>query len=176
VTETFNVQRSAEARDLVDEMRRQLERWGKQSYPPGTSEVYREACDLARAECDQAERDGRLTWFHILKEEFFEVASEEDDRRLEKELIQVMAVCGSWLRDLREKRGHRGARVGVRSGDRVTVDSGLNHDGPVTGTAEFVDEVTLHVRDEVKKGLLHVYAWEDVANLTVTRGREHQDE
>lgn len=100
----LNVLDTREAHDLVTEMRAQLKRWGRQSHPNGTSEEHREACDLARARCDEADRNGVVTWLHILNEEFLEAASEEDEHRLEKELIQVMAVCGSWLRDLREKR------------------------------------------------------------------------
>lgn len=43
---------------------------------------------------------GRVTWLHILLEEFAEVAKEDDPERLREELIQVAAVAVSWAEKL----------------------------------------------------------------------------
>jgi hypothetical protein len=182
VTEDLSVINTPEASDLVAEMRRQLKRWGRQSHPNGTSADHREACDRARAECDEADRNGGVTWLHILNEEFLEAASEVDEHRLEAELIQVMAVCGSWLRDLREKRRALEPREPWRrvgAGDRVTVDSGLNDGTPVTGTALFVNELLLILKPDDEDGrsrAQRTYQWEDVAELTVHRGRDYRED
>ena len=43
-----------------------------------------------------------VTWLDILLEEFSEAAMERDPKRLDEELIQVAAVCVSWVEKLRD--------------------------------------------------------------------------
>lgn len=86
------------------EVDRQIEKWGDQSHPNGTSYIeWGDYSNIARAQCDDAARAGELTWAYILNEEFAEAMAEEDPELLYKELEQVAAVCVSWMKDL--KRG-----------------------------------------------------------------------
>lgn len=77
---------------------RQEERWGEQSHPDGTG--LPEDAVIAqddRMVCQQAAREGILTYRHILQEEVSEAFAEADPRRLRAELIQVSAVAAAWV-------------------------------------------------------------------------------
>jgi len=52
---------------------------------------------IARAACDEAHKAGRLTWRHILCEEYAEAVAEVDPVKLRAELIQVAAVAVKWV-------------------------------------------------------------------------------
>jgi len=53
----------------------------------------------------QFDEETRLpTWMHLVREEIAEAFQESDPVRLEEELIQVAALCCSWVERLR-KRG-----------------------------------------------------------------------
>lgn len=86
---------------IKDEMARQVAKWGEQEHPGGTGgwPAAMEA-NYYRNACDGAAKDGTVTWRHILLEEVYEALAETDPERLTTELIQVAAVCGSWIRDL----------------------------------------------------------------------------
>jgi hypothetical protein len=47
------------------------------------------------------ERHDRPTWMHLVREEIAEAFKESDPERLEEELIQVAALCVSWVEKLR---------------------------------------------------------------------------
>lgn len=51
--------------------------------------------------------DGTVTWWHILREEVFEAAAEEDPDKLRAELVQVAAVALKWAEaiDRRNRAG-----------------------------------------------------------------------
>jgi len=103
--------------DVVQERRRQDERWGKLAQRadvpdfPDTSHV---APDQLEAEAGvnlsfarhSAERHcketGRETccWFHVLWEEVEEAFAEKDPKRLREELVQVAAVAVCWIEAL----------------------------------------------------------------------------
>lgn len=84
--------------EILEERIRQDKKWGEQNHPNGTSiALFKEKCDALREACDQAHKDGTLTWMHILFEEFYEAMAEEDPSALRKELIQVSAVAGGWI-------------------------------------------------------------------------------
>lgn len=53
-------------------------------------------------------RQGRPTWMHLVREEIAESFAESDPERLEEELLQVAALCVSWVESLR-KRAHDAA-------------------------------------------------------------------
>jgi hypothetical protein len=53
--------------------------------------------DIARADCQEAAKDGSLTWMLILREEFYEAFAEADPAALRAELIQVAAVAVAWV-------------------------------------------------------------------------------
>jgi hypothetical protein len=78
---------------------RQDDRFGWfRDYPDGTSRStsYDWELTAAREALASAEKAGKLTWRHILQEEFFEVSFENDPARLKVELIQVAAVATAW--------------------------------------------------------------------------------
>lgn len=84
--------------EVRDERAAQDEKWGKQNHPSGTGWKYQQLeAFAARARCDDNAEMGTLTWFDILREEFWEAAAEEDADRLREELIQVAAVAVAWV-------------------------------------------------------------------------------
>jgi hypothetical protein len=44
------------------------------------------------------------TWMHLVREEIAEAFQESDQDRLEEELIQVAALCTSWVERIRKRR------------------------------------------------------------------------
>lgn len=50
------------------------------------------------------EEKGLPTWMHLVREEIAEVFQESDEQRLEEELIQVAALCTSWVERIRARR------------------------------------------------------------------------
>lgn len=87
--------------EVVNEMGRQVELWGIQHHPLGTGGVgSKEAADFAKQTCDTAAANGHATWADILLEEVREALAETDPAKVRTELIQVMAVCGSMVRDI----------------------------------------------------------------------------
>jgi hypothetical protein len=91
----------AEVFNLIDAERgRQEVKWGHQTHPNGTDENYSWIADAYRDACDQAARDGLVTWHDILLEEVFEALAEEDEVKLQTELIQAIAVAVNWVEDL----------------------------------------------------------------------------
>lgn len=85
--------------DVEIERARQRGKWGEQHHPDGTFPYLSSAANVAREQCDYAARNGRLTWKHILAEEFYEAISETEWPRLRKELVQVAAVAVAWVED-----------------------------------------------------------------------------
>lgn len=87
--------------EVEQECQRQVSIWGIQRLPDGTGgTAARQIADQVRRRCQQAAAAGQVTWKHILSEEIAEAYAEVDDERLREELIQVAAVCASWVRDL----------------------------------------------------------------------------
>lgn len=106
------------------EMNAQVEQWGEQNHPDGTGAAYVSMQDHPvpgdmaktfvegiasryRMATENAAKEGKLTWRHIILEEMFEAMAEDDGEKLEKEIVQVLAVGFSWLaaRDRRDARG-----------------------------------------------------------------------
>lgn len=89
----------AEAVDL--ECQRILRKWGDQHHPLGTgSSISREIAAFSRLLCQEAARTGRVTWRHILTEEFREAMAATNLHDLNEELVQVAAVCFMIISDL----------------------------------------------------------------------------
>ncbi|WP_435610006.1 NUDIX hydrolase [Streptomyces sp. C10-9-1] len=87
--------------DVDAERQAQLTKWGDQRRPDGTSgHNFRREADAARRSCQAAASRDAVTWFHILREEFWEAMSETDPERLRAELVQVASVCAAWIHDL----------------------------------------------------------------------------
>jgi hypothetical protein len=94
---------------ILEERVRQDAKWGEQNHCDGTGAEYKQMADAARASCDRAAKEGRLTWKHILTEEFMEAMAESDVNKLENELIQTIAVGVSWLEAIwrRDRNGQK---------------------------------------------------------------------
>ena len=93
--------------DIGEERERQFTKWGPQHHPDGTghpSAAFQR--DQARARCDAAAAEGRVTWNHILTEEFCEARAETDPVKLRKELVQVAAVATAWVEDIDSRDVH----------------------------------------------------------------------
>jgi hypothetical protein len=93
--------------DVWEERARQHAKWGEQNLPDGTRNggsrlVLREQ---ARNACERAARENRLTYAHVLEEEFYEVLCEEDLDSLRTELVQLAAVAVQWVEAIDRRRG-----------------------------------------------------------------------
>ena len=102
--------------EVALEMFRQVLKWGIQSHPEYTANGVPIASTqpmLAKALCDAKATDGSLSWWDILFEEVLEaydelnahmlVKKEIDIQKLRTELIQIAAVCCSWVEDIDRK-------------------------------------------------------------------------
>lgn len=83
---------------VADERIAQFDKFGEQNHRNGTgwagdpmlAVVYRNACNAVASQ-------GRLTWRHILAEEYHEALAETDPAKLRAELVQVAAVAVAWV-------------------------------------------------------------------------------
>lgn len=77
----------------------QLALWGVQNHPDGTrcSRFGLDALKAAREVYEYKRAHGVVTWASVLEEEFWEVMTEEDPEDLRAELVQLAAVCVSWI-------------------------------------------------------------------------------
>lgn len=83
-------------KEIAKERKRQHELWGEQNHPMTSNALdsrYKQDADMAKKICDFRTRQGIVTWYNILKEEFCEVFAESDPVRQRAELIQVAAVA-----------------------------------------------------------------------------------
>ena len=89
------------------EVRQQVSKWGIQHLPDGTERPGDNMAEvIAKCECTVAAEGNSLTWRHIFYEEVREALNSSDPDRLAEELVQVAAVCVSWIRDIEgRKRG-----------------------------------------------------------------------
>lgn len=95
--------------EVVNEQLRQLEMWGAQHHPDYTNYTLLPSCPevylipttrAARNFCERKAQSGKLSWSDILIEEVLEVLDEAkagNVKELREELIQVAAVCCSWV-------------------------------------------------------------------------------
>lgn len=93
--------------EVYEERVRQDEKWGEQNLPDGTGGSGRETYErIAKLSCERATREGRLTFLHVLEEEFCEAAAETDEAKLRAELVQLAAVAAKWIEAI-DRRKHR---------------------------------------------------------------------
>lgn len=88
------------------ERHRQDQKWGAQDHPSFSHEkldlVDREA---VLGVCKALIERGETSWDAVLLEEVCEALAERDDaERLERELVQVAAVCVAWVECLRRRQ------------------------------------------------------------------------
>jgi hypothetical protein len=101
--------------DVLEERRRQFDRYGTNAdTEDGTGPNVQWLWPFARQSAHQIEeifRDDYLaferhhpvTWAHLVREEVAEAFAESDPERLEAELIQVAALCVSWVEKIRAR-------------------------------------------------------------------------
>jgi hypothetical protein len=53
---------------------------------------------------DYEAEHGEPTWMHLVREEVAEAFKEDDPTRLEEELVQIAALCVSWIEKLRARQ------------------------------------------------------------------------
>lgn len=102
--------------EVVKEQQRQVDKWGKQSHPdftknpllpPNLAVMMSPTASCAKSVCDSKASRGEVSWNDIFIEECLEAAEEAkkgDVQALRKELIQVAAVCCSWIDDIDQKQ------------------------------------------------------------------------
>jgi hypothetical protein len=90
---------------IAAERQNQLDKWGHQQYPDGTSTSRDDAvhADLYREIAERLAREGRLSWRAVLKEEVAEAFAESDPVKLVAELVRVAAVCCAWVEDIESR-------------------------------------------------------------------------
>jgi predicted house-cleaning noncanonical NTP pyrophosphatase (MazG superfamily) len=91
--------------DVAAERAAQDAMWGVQDLPDGTGAEYTAAADDAKRDCREAWTGARLTWRHILAEEFCEALAETDPGALRTELIQTAAVAVKWVQAIDRRDG-----------------------------------------------------------------------
>lgn len=85
--------------DIDHERDRQDAKFGPvHNLPDGTSRQDWGVIEAAaKAICDAASRDGKVTWRDILMEEVAEAFAADDPQHLREELVQVAAVAVKWI-------------------------------------------------------------------------------
>jgi siderophore synthetase component len=91
--------------EVLEERRRQHDKWGQQDHPDGTgNEHWTNRATLAKELCFDAFRKERGTFRHVMEEEVYEAFAEADQVRLREELVQVAAVAVAWIESI-DRRG-----------------------------------------------------------------------
>ena len=91
--------------EIVHERIRQDELWGEQNHLDGTgSPLWKSQAEFAKRYNRRRVANGRITWLHILEEEFYEAMAETDPAKLREELVQVAAVAVNWIEAI-DRRG-----------------------------------------------------------------------
>ena len=69
---------------------------------------------ICREEYEETEaRDGKVTWMQLVREEVAEAFAEEDPKRLSAELLQVAALCVSWVETIAEREAAKMESNGI---------------------------------------------------------------
>ncbi|MGH7240399.1 MAG: hypothetical protein ACREHG_10125 [Candidatus Saccharimonadales bacterium] len=93
------------------ELARQFVKWGEQNHPNGTGKdvkflgqvnlpTWGTICERAHFKCDYNAEDHKETFLDILLEEVAEAFCEANPKNLRAELIQVIAVCVTWIESI----------------------------------------------------------------------------
>ncbi len=86
---------------IAIERARQEKKWGIQNLPDRSKGSY--CSEDAREISNDYKELPNSSWQKVLSEEIFEAFAEEDPKKIAGELIQVAAVCVSWIEALAEK-------------------------------------------------------------------------
>jgi hypothetical protein len=91
--------------DLVLERANQDQKFGEQNRPNGTGDShYWKMAGIAKMNYKIADRENKLTFNHILTEEYYEALAERDEDKLRAELVQVGAVAMQWVEAIDRKK------------------------------------------------------------------------
>lgn len=99
--------------DVAAERAAQDARWGVHDLPDGTDTRHAAVADGAKTDTHAAWQAGRLTWRHILEEEFHEALAETDPAALRTELVQTAAVAVKWVQAIDRRDGGLAHRTGT---------------------------------------------------------------
>lgn len=99
--------------DVAAERAAQDIQWGVQDLPDGTATAHAAVADAAKRDVRAAWQAGRLTWRHILEEEFHEALAETDPAALRTELVQTAAVAVKWAQAIDRRDGGLAHRTGT---------------------------------------------------------------
>ncbi len=104
-------------RKVLKERSRQHGLWGDQRHPDGTDPGWFESDleDQRMMNHFLSKIPGATNWTDILYEEMMEVFSETDEKSLERELVQCMAVCCAWIEDLNRRSSVESERLQDRA-------------------------------------------------------------
>lgn len=95
--------------EISEEIQNQLDKWGVQNHPSLNNSLLNQHPDhmtfayeipnasRVKSKVDFEAKEGTLTYAHIALEEFVEVVSEFDPVKRRQELVQLAAVCVSWI-------------------------------------------------------------------------------
>ncbi len=93
---------------IAEERRKQDEKFGEQNHPmviEGMEDTYAKFARIYKDSCDDATRRKRLTWRHIMEEEFWEAMAEKEYETRRQELVQLAAVVVAAIES--EDRKHK---------------------------------------------------------------------
>jgi hypothetical protein len=94
--------------DIAAERERQDKTWGQQNLPVTYQRYSDDLVERFKSDCDQAFKDGALTWDHIMSEKLVEALAETDPAKRRVELVQLAAVVVACIES--EDRKFRAAR------------------------------------------------------------------
>ena len=81
----------------------------ERNYPDGTSgRNFRGQADAAQRSHDKAQRGAGLTWFHILRRDFWAVVSQTDPAKLRSALITLAVTAMDWATAIDRREARRG--------------------------------------------------------------------
>ncbi|NUQ98269.1 MAG: hypothetical protein HOY79_17555 [Streptomyces sp.] len=87
--------------DIYAEQVRQVVKFGEQHREDGTGgPVMRDMAEDMRNRCNYLAENGGADWRAVLLEEVYEAMAESDPAKLRAELVQVAAVCATWVQDI----------------------------------------------------------------------------
>lgn len=97
MTEFNRIKFARQLRLVLNECQRQYEKWGEQNHPNNTGAKWAGDEQFWKLVNAQNESSGTHNWRHILSEEVAEAMASSTKEHLEEELIQVAAVCMTWI-------------------------------------------------------------------------------
>lgn len=99
--------------EVLVERDKQDAKWGEQNHPSVSGVFTSQASPVqpsvdARNACNEAARDGALTWAHIANEEFAEAIDAPNDKERREELVQLAAVITAWIECIDRRKAKQG--------------------------------------------------------------------